>query len=516
MKITIMTFILMLLSVSGSGSLQVDSVTAQLQIEPDSSVSVDKSVYGPSQLVYVSISDPNFNLDRGVVEIIDLTQIVSGHPIVEVIIRQPSEGTITLSAVDGALKDRNGNVITKAVESGPNTAVFEFEIALPDNIEPNSSVTVLYHDPYALKTGPETSGSSVNNVVARLDTDKDEVSLGNDLTIILVEPDANIDSRSIDEIPFSAILISTDKFDETSLDEVIDVTGIRTSYSSLRETEFNSGVFKVTLESINSKLADRNSQIRITFFDDTSPGSGPIRIEKAVSVVPGKISITLDKNEYSPFDEARIELVAQSFNADRNKVDVLGGKVIVSTSSGHSFFPTMTETGTSTGIFVGKVKLTADQNEKQGDLLVKGGESVRVSAGIFPGLDVTAFARIYEPPSSMEPKSGIISVSAPRILTPDNTDTVKIGANATIMASITNAKLGEQPFVFIVQVIDARGFTSELSFVTGKIMPEQSMNINHMWIPSASGTYTVRVFVWDTLIQPQVLTPSKNVVIAVS
>ncbi len=509
-------FIVMLLSVSAIASLQLYSVTAEPQIEPDSSVTVDKSVYGPSQLVYVSISDPDFNLDRGVVENIDLTQIVSGHPIVEVVIRQPSEGTIILSAVDGSLKDRNGNVITKAVESGPNTGLFEFEMLLPGNIEPNSSVTVLYHDPFALKTGPETSGSSVNNVVARLDTDKNEVSLGNDLTIILVEPDANIDSRSIDEIPLSVILISSDKFDETPLDKVIDVTGIRTSYSSLRETEFNSGVFKVTLESINSKLADRNSQIRITFFDDTSPGSGPIRIEKAVSVVPGKISITLDKNEYSPFDEVKIELVAQSFNADRNKIDVLEGKVVMSTSSGQSFSPTMTETGASTGIFVGKVELTADQNEKNGDLQVKGGESIRVSVGIFPGLDVTAFARIGAPAGSMEFKYGIISVSAPRILTPDGTDAVKVGANATIMTSITNAKSSEQPFVVIVQVIDAHGFTSELSFVRGKIMPEQSMNINHMWIPDEGGTYTVRVFVWDTLAQPQVLTPSKNVVTTVN
>ncbi len=512
MKTKIMTSIVMLLSVVALLS-QVYTVTAQLQHEPDSSVTVDKSVYGPSQLVYVSISDPDFNLDRGVVENIDLTQIVSGHPIVEAVIRQPSEGTITLSAADGSLKDRNGNVITKAVESGPNTALFEFEIALPDNIEPNSSVTVLYHDPFALKTGPETSGSSINNVVARLDTDKDEVSLGNDLTIILVEPDANIDSRSIDEIPFSAILISSDNFDETPLDEVIDMTGIRASYSSLRETAFNSGVFKVTLESINSKLADRNSQIRITFFDDTSPGSGPIRIEKAVSVVPGKISITLDKNEYSLFDEVKIELVAQSFNADRNKIDVLEGKVIMSTSSGHSFFPTMTETGTSTGIFAGKVELTADQNEKEGDLLVKGGESIRVSAGIFPGIDVTAFARISADASSTEPKSGIISVSPPRILTPDGTDTVKAGANATITTSITNTKQSEQPFVVIVQVIDAQGFTSELSFITGKIISEQSMSISHMWIPDASGTYRVRVFVWDTLTQPQALTPPKNVII---
>jgi hypothetical protein len=176
----------------------------------------------------------------------------------------------------------------------------------------------------------------------------------------------------------------------------------------------------------------------------------------------------------------------------------------------------MTETGTSTGVFIGKVELTADQEEKQGDLLVKGGESIRVSAGIFPGIDVTAIARINAPTSNTELKSGIISVSAPSISTPDNADTVKLGANATITASITNTKLSEQPFVFIVQVIDARGFTSELSFVTGKIMPERSMSINHMWTPDASGTYTVRVFVWDTLSQPNVLTPSKNVIIAVN
>ncbi|MGH9922295.1 MAG: hypothetical protein ACRD38_06045, partial [Nitrososphaerales archaeon] len=72
MKTMIMTFMLLTLTVSVIAS-QVCSVIAELQIKPDSSVSIDKAVYGPSQLVYVSISDPDFNLDRGVVENIDLT-----------------------------------------------------------------------------------------------------------------------------------------------------------------------------------------------------------------------------------------------------------------------------------------------------------------------------------------------------------------------------------------------------------------------------------------------------------
>ncbi|MGH9910425.1 MAG: hypothetical protein ACRD32_07265, partial [Nitrososphaerales archaeon] len=45
----------------------------------------------------------------------------------------------------------------------------------------------------------------VNATDAYLDTDKDEISLGEELTIRVAEPDANLDSRSIDRIPLNQV-----------------------------------------------------------------------------------------------------------------------------------------------------------------------------------------------------------------------------------------------------------------------------------------------------------------------
>lgn len=119
-------------------------------LEPNAKVILDRTSYGPGAIVYVSIVDRNFNQADDVIESIDLTQIVNGDPIVEVKIVQPTRGTITLSAVDGSLKDSSGRSVREAVESGPNTSVFEFEIQLPNDIEVNSSIAVLYNDPFEL------------------------------------------------------------------------------------------------------------------------------------------------------------------------------------------------------------------------------------------------------------------------------------------------------------------------------------------------------------------------------
>ncbi|GEM_PF-2457348 len=140
--------VLLLLSASFAGAYfnHVDA----LKIEPNAKVFLDRTSYGPGSIVYVSIFDINFNLQDDVVERLDLTQIIEGDPIVEVKIVQPTQGKFTLSAVDGSMKDSNGNSVREAVESGPDTSLFEFVIQLPDDLEANSSIGVIYNDPFEL------------------------------------------------------------------------------------------------------------------------------------------------------------------------------------------------------------------------------------------------------------------------------------------------------------------------------------------------------------------------------
>jgi hypothetical protein len=139
---------LILLHASAVG-VQINHVEASI-IQPNAKVFLDRTSYGPGSIVYVSIFDINFNLRDDVVESMDLTQIVEGDPIVEVKIVQPTQGKFTLSAVDGSIRDSNGNPVREAVESGPDTSLFEFVIQLPDDLEANSSIGVIYNDPFEL------------------------------------------------------------------------------------------------------------------------------------------------------------------------------------------------------------------------------------------------------------------------------------------------------------------------------------------------------------------------------
>jgi hypothetical protein len=231
-------------------------------------------------------------------------------------------------------------------------------------------------------------------IAAIVDTDKDEISLGQDLTIRVAEPDANLDSRTIERIPFNVLLITTNKFDETPLDEVLEKTGIRSSQKSLMETGFNTGIFEVTLESINDSLVTRGHDIEITYLDNSPSGGGSqIRIEKTVHVGKASISVKFDKKEYTPFDTIQVTVVAQMLDTNRDKIDTLNtssaGRVAITTAAGQTYYPPMFETSTNSGVFVGKIKLTSDIASKEGDIVVKSGDRIKVTVAIIPGVEVS-------------------------------------------------------------------------------------------------------------------------------
>jgi hypothetical protein len=234
-------------------------------------------------------------------------------------------------------------------------------------------------------------------VTAMVDTNMDKISLGQDLTIRIAEPDANFDSRTVDRIPLDVIFISTDKFDEEPLDRVLAKTGIHASQQSLMETGYNTGMFEVTLESINSSLVDRGEDIRIIYIDSTPSGSGsPVRVETIVHVVTANISVYFDRQEYSPSDVIKVTVVAPMFNINRNKADVLNtassSEVAVTVQSGQTYYPLLFETGVGTGIFVGKIKIGSEGSGS--DLIVRSGDSVRVTVVIAPGFSVSDSAMI--------------------------------------------------------------------------------------------------------------------------
>jgi hypothetical protein len=303
--------------------------------------------------------------------------------------------------------DRFGNFVTEAVETGPNTGIFEFEVQLPGptNLLPNGQpeprfpidlpdivttgslsnptirsnmpIQVTYFDP------SDESGEAEDEEelavfltnTARLRTDRLEYGLGDRVEIIIEEPDFNLDSRAIDQVAFTILDIVTDKVDTEFGADPNDNFGlvinrlpnIRTNLTQFRETGFNSGVFTVAIEELTRDLIDRGEIARLLYFDKTPSGGGSeIRVQYTFLVVAILPEIVFDKEEYTPFDEVIVSIISPDSNQDPNRIETI--RPLISSSSeslGRKSFP---ETGPNTGIFEEDFDLTPDKSRFPGDL----------------------------------------------------------------------------------------------------------------------------------------------------
>ncbi|HET7336434.1 MAG TPA: hypothetical protein VFJ23_00905 [Candidatus Nitrosotalea sp.] len=106
----------------------------------------------------------------------------------------------------------------------------------------------------------------------------------------------------------------------------------------------------------------------------------------------------------------------------------------------------------------------------------------------------------------------------PRIVDPYGNaivGTVKVGQQIQIIADLVNGQDCVQPFVYIVQIQDSNAVTQSLSWITGTLDINQSLNPGQSWIPTAPGTYTAQIFTWDSLDNPNSLAPPMSVTIYV-
>jgi len=85
-----------------------------------------------------------------------------------------------------------------------------------------------------------------------------------------------------------------------------------------------------------------------------------------------------------------------------------------------------------------------------------------------------------------------------------------VGEVLLVESSLTNNQQTKQPFVYIVQIKDASGFTVSLSWVTGDLLPNQELKSGKSWIPEEAGEYLVETFVWESVEFPVPLAAIKH------
>lgn len=85
-----------------------------------------------------------------------------------------------------------------------------------------------------------------------------------------------------------------------------------------------------------------------------------------------------------------------------------------------------------------------------------------------------------------------------------------------IMADISNNQDVIQNFVYVTQVRNDDGIVISLSWLTGSLTPRQSFSPAQSWTPIESGTYHIQVFVWESIDNPEALSPPLSMTINVS
>ena len=184
---------------------------------------------------------------------------------------------------------------------------------------------------------------------------------------------------------------------------------------------------------------------------------------------------------------------------------------------------TMTETGPSTGIFQGTAYFTTDLRSSGNRLHVTSGDTVTAeytdttlplphSPSDQVRLTTTTIAGTPLPPLEQAP------VDNARILdsTGKSLDKVSVNQQFQIVSDVTNQEKREQPFAYLVQIQDSNGITVSLTWITGSMVPKQTLNLGQSWVPTTAGTYTAQIFVWESITNPNALSPPLSLQIQVT
>ena len=86
-------------------------------------------------------------------------------------------------------------------------------------------------------------------------------------------------------------------------------------------------------------------------------------------------------------------------------------------------------------------------------------------------------------------------------------DYITIHNQIQITGDVTNVQNIEQPFIFIIQIRDQKDSVVHLSWVGGALFPLQTLSPAISWIPVNSGKHIIQIFVWDSLINADPLSP---------
>jgi len=536
---------------SGQPQTVTDSATFDLR---NGVLQSDKSVYIIGSDMILTLVEPDLNLDSQQAETVPLDLIEwDSHAY------KGTMGPLADKTVAGAFEAFDAKPST-FVETGKDTGIFQAVIKIPAQLgttllERGEQINLEYTDwgPAGSKTVGANSQDIeltiyTSNFGATVELDQKVYTWTDMVFITVVAPDHNFDPNLIDTIGLTSedsVILSTRgnqifyKLSETGVD-----TGIFTGYviltgdASLKGGTTGSGVDGEGTEPTGLIGTGATGSCSQSLPCGPTDGFLPAEDSDGVSVsfeftrdqtVTGSALIRWNIGEvswlqasYPANGQGVLQIVDPDMNLNPKAVDKFDTNVWSDSDSG-GIKLTMTETGQDTGIFQGTVYFTTNFQSSGNRLHVSQGDTVtgeyddRTLPPPYTTADdlrmtATTFIGTVVPPLERAPASN------PRIVDSFGNainGTVKTGQQIQVTADLANGQNTDQPFAYLVQIQDANGVTVSLSWITGTLSAGQSLNPAQSWTPSAAGTYTAQIFVWQSIDNPNALSPPLSTTINV-
>ena len=358
---------------------------------------------------------------------------------------------------------------------------------------------------------------NINEPYSPIFTDKSVYSWTDKVEIMIVAPSWNAHKYAIDSIGTdngNFIKISTRANDLEPY--------------KLTETDLNSGIFvgEVTLTGF---LHDTDGDGDF----DTNPkttGTGPtsgfiqakrddaitISFEFAENVVVTESAlinwnlgdIRFFEDTYLLDQEATFRVTDADMNLNPEAIDQVLVQVSSNSDSAGITIEAI-ETSNDSGLFESDISFTHTSTSNGNRLFVKQGDSVTAKY-----VDRT-LPSPYSESDELEVLDSIVlesnilpleRVSLQKISIADNLGSpltsFNIGDQLQIVGNVNNQQDFIQNFIFIIQIVNEDNSVVSLSWVQGQLQSFQNMDVSQSWIPSKSGTYTIEIFVWNSLNKP--------------
>ncbi|CAI9831749.1 conserved hypothetical protein [Nitrosopumilaceae archaeon] len=513
---------------TGNVNTVTDSATFDLR---NGVLQSDKSVYIIGSDMILTLIDPDLDLDNDGKQSYSLDLI------------EWDSDAATLTMGDGgqhpAVFDPEP---AKLQETGDSTGIFQSIVEIPESIDGEEldrgeEITLEYTDwgpSGADYVGEEHQDIRLqvftSNFGATIELDQKVYTWTDKVFITIVAPDHNFDSSLIDEIGRDA----TDPLQVSTREGKID------NYR-LAETGPDTGIFtgEVILTGFGYEgIEDVDITPRGPSGDGPTDGLLPATDDDGITVsyeysedetVVGSSLIRWNIGEaewlaasYPASGTGVIRVIDPDMNLNPEAVDNFAITVISdSVASGISL--TVTETSKAAGIFEGTVFFTTTDAPTGSRLRVAEGDTITAeyddttlpdphSRGDELTISATALIGTIVPPLERVPVSNLRVV--------DNfgstLDTVQVDQQVQVTADLTNGQTRDQAFAYLVQIQDEDNVTVHLAWISGSVAEGQSFSPSVSWTPAASGTYTATTFAWESVSNPEALSPPVSLEITVS